>query len=269
MLRMSLPNALTRGRQNAQAGGGRRQHHSPRNASQAFALLRDKLGVTLREDVLLLFDHSPHRDQLDVRSSIILDVLAGGEVVLAQTSPPTLKSMAGAALELSTVVRGDVGPQRLGLSARLEDVRMVRLSPEQEEIALLVRLEASPSPSQTNARAGVRVDLDGHSQVGFSTQALKMVALNLSVGGVGFHVPQGTVELGSRHDLQLSLRGRNVPVKIAVVRVRQSTFRHDYVGARFIVQGDQAPLWAKLRPILQAAIMAEQARQIRHQRGHE
>ena len=77
------------------------------------------------------------------------------------------------------------------------------------------------------------------------------------------------MELGSRHDLHLSLRGRNVPVKLAVVRVRLYTFRHDYVGARFIVQGDQAPLWAKLRPILQAAIMAEQARQIRHQRGHE
>lgn len=247
-----------------------RRATDPGHGGQVLGLLREKLGLSLRGEALLILNPDAGHDQPDARASLVLDVLDSGEIVLAQTQPPLLKSMTGAPLELSAVVRGDEGPYRVGLAATLAEVRSHRISREVEEVVVLVRLNHPLKAVQANARCGVRVELDSQSRVGFTAKTPPLVPLNISLGGVGFHAPKGKVTAGQKFDIGLVIQGRTLPVRVEAVRVKPSTFRHDYVGAKFVMdEGPAGASWGRLRPALQAALMSEQARQICRLRGED
>lgn len=241
----------------------------PRNPEQILNLFRHSLDLPIRGDLLLNFNPDDASDANDVRASVLLDVLDNGEIVLAQTEPVVLRSMVGGEVVLSTIMRDDSGPVRRGLRARITRIEKLTLLFERQETVVLVALVPPVQVTSHSVRLGVRVELDGHSLLSFSTPGLELVPLNISIGGVGFFVPKDKVKPGDVLQLTLDLPGQCAVVAARAVRVTPSHRRLDYVGAGFLERERNLSFGPKLRTALQSAIMAEQARQIAKAKGFD
>jgi hypothetical protein len=237
------------------------------NPNQILTLFRNQLNLPVRGKLLLSIDPDATIDANDVRSSVLLDVLDNGEIVLAQTEPMILKSMVGSEVIISSTSRGDSGPTRQGLRARITRIEKLSLLFERQETVVLLALIPPVQLISVSVRLGVRVELDGHSLLSFSAKNLELVPLNISIGGVGFFVPKDRLKVGDLLQITLNLPGQSAVVAVRVVRVNHSNNRLDYTGASFLEQEKEFSFGPKLRRALQSAIMAEQARQIARAKG--
>ena len=241
---------------------------NPDSGQHVLELLKAGLGVEIRGKVLAILGAESDADVVDSRGATVLDVLPGGEIILQQTEPLVLASHLGSPVEISATVRGDEGPYRRGVMGRLVDLRPdFCLGPQQMEAVFIVKLVSPVKIKSLSARVGVRVDLDSQSLVSFAAPKIKVFPSNISVGGVGFNCPRDQVKEREHLTLALDLMGRRHPVRIKVVRVANATTKHDYVGGQFLTEDQDPTSWRRVRDLLQARIMAEQARQIAKDKG--
>ena len=160
--------------------------HKTARPTSAERLLRPQTRI----DLILETDYLT--GQADVRNSIILD-LTPQRLVIAQTSPPLLKSMVGREVEATIVHHDPVTYEatRWGWTAVIEGLNnQYRLNPEDREAPLIqaatLRRPDRPELRRSNIRQAYRLETGRREgiTVAVRPEAAPVWLLNFSAGGL-------------------------------------------------------------------------------------
>lgn len=225
---------------------------------------RTMIDLVLKADIL--------SDQIDVRKSMVLDV-SGGTAVLAQTSPPLLKSMTGRQVE-ATFVRYDQAALkhvRLGWASRILELdnhyRLVPGQPDSPaEAVALLEIPAEGTLYPANVRLDHRLTVPEPAAVGLKCRPWpggRPRLINFSAGGLLVaargRADEAPPELGTGREVKLELSFPGYPPlagEAEVVRIEHDLDRGETrLGLKFIDLGREAS--RTLQKVIYSRLCAE------------
>lgn len=143
----------------------------------------------------LIFDVDLINDYIDVRNSVVMEVGAE-EVIIAQSSPPVIKSMVGRSLEATFVRRDPVTSEviRWGWRCQIKQfISNYKLSGDDVETiqALSLSLPLDGGLTETNARMDYRLEIGSENKIYVQTHPSfgRVTLFNFSAGGLLVGVP--------------------------------------------------------------------------------
>ena len=180
------------------------------------------------------------KETIDVRTTIIYDLDDQGRMIVAQTSPPILRSWLGQAITASFLTRDEKNRDlvRYGFPTRIEDLwPEYQLREDVIETAVLL----GPPLAEVEVRSVrllYRVQPSSRHEIGLAVPRLddgEVHLIDISQGGLQFSY-KGSVELvrGQTIRLTLDVAGNSLALDARVARAsEQESSRLAYIGVQF------------------------------------
>jgi hypothetical protein len=216
------------------------------------------------QDLDLIYDLDVDREYIDVRPTMIYDLKSDSHLILAQTSPPVLKSDEGRRIEVTFVYRvsGTNDFERWGFPATILVVMdRQRLTTGVEASMFLVGWP------RTFRKTGVRMHHRIEPSASFRPrfffarpEPAPAHVLDISMGGMkAWTAPGLDPQTGQVLDLKAHLDGELYPIKARVVRViTVDRYQPTQIGLQFTAMPD--PARKKLRDAIEAEAREERRR---------
>ncbi len=216
------------------------------------------------QDLDLIYDLDVDREYIDVRQTMIYDVKTDSHLVLAQTSPPVLKSDEGRRVEVTFVYRvvGTDAYERWGFPTTI----LVVLDRQR----LVSGVEASMflvGWPRTFRKTGVRMHHRLEPSATFNPRFFFALPdqppahlLDISMGGMKVWTPPGLdPQTGQVLNMEVQLDGEQFPVKARVVRIiTMGRHQPTQIGLQFTAMPD--PARNKLKNAIEAESREERRR---------
>ncbi len=144
----------------------------------------------------LIFDVDLINDYIDVRSAMVQDITPN-HIIISQSEPPILKSMAGRSLEATFVRRDPLSTEMIRWGWRcqvLEIMPNYKINPQDQTSFPAVALSIPPvgGLTETNARMDYRLSITSDKKITIQTHPSfgRVTLLDFSAGGVLIGIPR-------------------------------------------------------------------------------
>lgn len=201
-----------------------------------FRRLRAQL-IRPRQLVDVVVDMDFAKDLIDVRRSVIEDIDPQGRVLLAQTSPPVLRSMRGRQVEVTFLTFVDDVPGgrwiRVGYRTKIQDVvPQYDLGGDYQETVIVIGPPRKFVPSTTRLANRVEPTGDMDLKVALPSMGRGVTMLDISGTGISFIHPAEMVFHAGAPIRMVVLSGpAALPLNGVVVRSRPTDNRRVLVTA--------------------------------------
>lgn len=194
---------------------------------------QSRIDLILRVDLV--------RELIDVRSTVIYDFIEQKGLILAQTDPPTRRSMVGEEVEISWLTRHPDTrmPLRFGYKTKIFQIRTdYEFRPGEREQVLVVGFPKPSGLKETSVRLHYRVEPS--SEHGFACQSDafggELHLVDISLGGMLISTTASVpYKAGEVIRIQLRAGGEDMSVQAEVIRVfNREGSRNNFVGLRFV-----------------------------------
>lgn len=164
------------------------------------------------------------RESIDVRRATVYDI-AKDQILLSQTTPPLRQSFLGKRLQITYIARGDRGPERYGVMARVKEfLKNYRLSEEVSVPALSAHME--DGYQEINLRMYYRIEPTSASGIYLSLWKEQLSLIDISIGGAKFSYKKITgspprersLKAGEIHKFRLDLDREAFDIDAKVIR---------------------------------------------------
>ncbi|HRR42154.1 MAG TPA: hypothetical protein P5244_13040 [Syntrophales bacterium] len=180
-------------------------------------------AVRLRpgQAVDILVNQDALYDRADVRRSIVYDMTKEGKIILSQTTPALASYHIGNSMDITFVHKGQEGPVRLGVNAKLtEIIKEFQLHSNEKVPALLMVGRTDRGLKTYDLRMFHRVKPGPMSRVRFILNDSEWPLMNLSIGGPSFnHASQQPLEVGKTYPAFIEIDGTGYAVDVKIIRV--------------------------------------------------